>query len=143
MSPVSNALSAYNTLLKIGDGGGPEVFTTIAEIFNLTGPGLSAEVIDVTHMESIDRFREKIVGILDAGELSFEMSWIPDNTVHAGFITDFKARTKRNFELIWPDTAGTKWEIAAFITSMEPSAPVDDKLTESVTLTISGSPTLA
>lgn len=141
--PVSNALSAYNTLLAIGDGGGPEVFTTIAEIFNIGGPALAGEIIDVTHMESPGRFREKIVGILDGGEVSLELSWIPDNTVHAGIITDFKNRTKRNFELTWPDTASTKWSFAAFITSFEPSGPVDDKLTASITLTISGEPTLA
>ncbi len=142
MSPVSNALSAYNTLLAIGDGGGPEVFTNIAEVFGITGPGLSADILDVTHMESPGRFREKIVGLLDAGEVSFEINWIPDNATHAKFITDFKARTKRNFEVTWPDTASTLWSFAAFFSGEEPSAVPEDKLTTSITLTITGEPTL-
>ncbi len=40
---LSNALSAYNTLLKIGDGGGPEVFATIAEVFSIGGPALAGD----------------------------------------------------------------------------------------------------
>lgn len=140
--PVSNALSAYNTLLKIGDGGGPEVFTTVAEIFNLTGPGLVGEPIDITHMESPGRFREHLVGLLDATEASWDMNWIPDNSIHAGLITDYKARTKRNFEVIWSDTAGTKWSFTASIISFEPGASVEDKLLVSVTVKISGEPTL-
>lgn len=140
--PASNALSAYNTLLKIGDGGGPEVFTTIAEVFNLNGPGLRTEAIDVTHMESPGRFREKLPGLLEAGPVTFEVNWIPDNSVHAGFITDYKARTKRNFELVFPDTAATTWSFNAFFSGQEPTAPVDDKLTSSIELTITKEPTL-
>lgn len=141
--PATNALSAYNTLLKIGDGGGPEVFTTIGEIFNIDGPELIQELIDATHMESPGRNREKIAGLRDTGPCTFDINWIPDNAVHAGFITDYEAGTLRNFEMILPDTAGTKWEFSAFITSHKPTAGVEDKLMSSVVLTVSGKPTLA
>ncbi|KKK53886.1 hypothetical protein LCGC14_3090310, partial [marine sediment metagenome] len=35
---MSNAISSFGTLLKVGDGAGTEVFTTIAEVMDIDGP---------------------------------------------------------------------------------------------------------
>lgn len=145
--PVTGALAAKGTLLKIGDGATPtEVFTTIAEVVNITGPGLSMDPLDVTSHSSTAGWKEFIGGLLDAGEVSFEINYIPTDATHdatAGLINDMENRTKRNFEVIFPDSGNTKWTIAALVTGFEPGAPVDGKLTASVSLKLSGQPTLA
>jgi len=58
-------------------------------------------------------------------------------------LKDLKNRTKRNFQLVFPDVGATTWAFAAYVTGFEPSAPVDDLLGASVTLKITGQPTLA
>jgi hypothetical protein len=45
---MSLALAAYGAQLQRGDGGGPEVFTTIAEVTKIEGPPLKQDVADVT-----------------------------------------------------------------------------------------------
>ena len=45
---MSNAVSSYGTLLKIGDGGGTEVFTPLAEVKSIEGPDMETDIIDVT-----------------------------------------------------------------------------------------------
>jgi len=42
------ALPAINTFLKLGDQASPENFNTIANVGDITGPGLVAAVVDVT-----------------------------------------------------------------------------------------------
>jgi len=74
-----NAIKAQGTLLKLG-GGSPLVYTTIAEINSFNGPGGSVSVIDVTDLSSAAK--EKIAGMNDNGQLSFECTFLPGDTEH-------------------------------------------------------------
>lgn len=143
---MSNAISAFGTLLKIGDGGSPETFTTIAEVTNISGPSLSMNTVDVTSHDSTDGWREFVGGLLDGGEVTLDINFIPTDPTHSystGLLNDMVNRTKRNFQLVFPDAGNTTWSFTALITAFEPSAPTDDKLSASVTLKITGKPTLA
>ena len=139
-------ISAFGTLLKIGDGGSPESFTTVAEVSSIGGPTLSLDPIDVTSHDSTGGWRQFVGGLLDGGEVSLEINYDPVGATHdasTGLIADMVARTLRNFQLVFPDTGNTTWTFAALITAFEPSEPIDDKLSASVTLKVSGQPTLA
>lgn len=139
-------ISAFGTLLKIGDGGSPESFSTITEVTNIGGPSLSMDTIEVTHHGSTGGWREFVGGLLDGGDVTFEINYDPADSTHdasTGLINDMENRTVRNFQLVFPDTGVTTWSFAALVTGFEPSEPIDDKLAASVTLKISGQPTLA
>ena len=148
------AVKALGTLLKRGDGGGPEVFTTVAEITNISGPSLGIDTIDVTSHESVGGWREFITGIADGGEITIDINYIPDNSAHdavTGLLKDFEDQIAgtltggRNYQLVFPDTANTTWTFTAWITAFEPVADASgsEKLGASVTLKITGQPTLA
>ncbi len=139
------ALSGFGTLLKIGDGGSPENFTTIAEVQDIGGPAFSLDAVEITHHGS-GGWREYIAGLLDAGEISFDLNFEPTETTHgytAGLLKDMTDKTTRNFQLVFPDAGNTTWEFAALITGFEVNEPVGDKISASITLKITGQPTLA
>jgi predicted secreted protein len=142
---TSNA--AYGTLLQQGDGGTPtESFTTVAQVSNISGPGLSMDALDVTHHSSTAGWREFIGGLMDGGEVTVDIFYDPVAGTHdgsTGLIKDMEDRTVRNFQLVFPDAGTTTWSFAALVTGFEPSAPIDGSLTASVTLKLSGQPTLA
>lgn len=143
---ASGALSAWGTLLKIGDGGGTEAFTTIAEVTDISGPSLSLDTAEVTSHSSTNKFKEFIGTLLDAGEMTFSINFIPTNATQsysAGLIKDMFARTMRNFQLIFPNASTTTWLFAALVTAFEPKEAIADQLSADVTLKISGYPTLA
>ena len=142
----SGAISAYQTLLKLGDGGGTEAFTTIAEIIKLGGPKLKLDTKEVTSHSSTGAFREFIATLLDAGEVSLDGNFIPTNATQSqssGLLKDMKNRTKRNFQMVFPDVGVTTWSFAAFVTSFEITAQFDDVLSFSATLKVTGAPTMA
>jgi len=142
---MTQGVAGYGTQLQIGDGGGPEVFTTIAEITNISGPGLSMDTADMTHHQSPGAWEEHVGTILRSGEVTFDLNYIPTHATHnasTGLINDMENRTLRNFKLIFPNAGATTWNFAALVTGFEPSAPHDDKLGASVTCKISGQPTL-
>jgi len=143
---MTNAIAAYGTLLKTGDGGSPETFTTIAEVTNIGGPSLKLDAIEATSHDSTEGWREFIGGLLDGGEVTFDVNFIPTNATHdasTGLVADMVARTHRNFELVFPDTSETTWSFTALVTNFQSNEPVDNKLSASVTLKVSGQPTLS
>ena len=142
---MTSAISSFGTLLKIGDGGGTEVFTTIAEVLDISGPGLSLGTEDVTSHSSTGGWKEKVPTLLDAGQVSFDVNFVPTGATQsysAGLVKDMVNKTKRNFQIIFPDSTTTTWSFSAYVVGFEPSAPVEGKLGASVTLEITGQPTL-
>jgi len=144
---ASGAIDAFGTLLKIGDGGGTETFTAIAECTNISGPNLSLDLVEVTHHESTGAFKERIGTLLDAGAITLDLSFIPTESTHrdasGGLLDDMLNKTLRNFQLVFPDTGSTTWSFAAYVNGFNVTAPVEGKLGASVTITISGQPTLS
>jgi predicted secreted protein len=143
---MTSALAGFGTLLKIGDGGGTEVFTTIAEVTDISGPKFKMETVEVTSHTSTGSWKERIPTLLDAGEISCKLNFIPTGATHSqtsGLLKDMKNKARRNFKLVFPDTGATTWTFAAYVTGFETGEPIDGALTADVTLTIDGAPTLA
>ncbi len=143
---ASSATIGFGTLFKRGDGGGPETFTTLAEVISISGPSLSMDTVDVTHMESTGTYREFLPGLKDGGEVSVTVNFLPgDSTqnVAAGILKDYDDRVLRNFQIVFPDSGTTTWTFAAYVTAFEPETPLEDKMTASIIMKVSGQPTLA
>src|SRR5690349_12619939 len=102
--PASEAVSSFGTLLAIGDGGGSEVFTNIAEVKDISGPSLGIGTEEVTTHLSPGGVREFIGTLTDPGEVSFDINFIGDDTQGPadGLYADAIARVKRNFKLTFP-----------------------------------------
>jgi len=141
---TTGALVGYLTQFKRGDGGSPEVFTLIAEAGDFEGPEFKSEMDTVTSHSS-GGFLEQIPTIQSVGQIKFPINFIPTNSIHSyalGLVKDWKNRTLRNFQMVWPD--GTTWLLPAFVSGIGPfKAPVKGPLTAPVVLDISGPPTLA
>ena len=140
---ASSATGAFGTLLKQGDGEVSEVFTTIAEVTNISGPSLSMDTIEVTNLTSDNASREFIAGLKDGGEVTIDLNFLPAAGTFTAFLANWTNRTKRNFKIVWSDAAPTTWSFSGYVTNIEPSGSFDDKLTASATIKITGQPTFA
>jgi predicted secreted protein len=138
--------SGYGCVLKRGDGGSPEVFTTVAGITHIGGPDMKVDMIDVTSMDSPNGWREFIGGLKDGGSLRLTCNFDPQTATQSystGLLKDFVNRTKRNFQLVLSDAGATTWSFAGFVTDFPVDMPVDGKLSVDITIKITGQPTLA
>lgn len=137
------ATLGHGTLFQIGNGMMSEIFTTIGEVLSVTGPNMNMTPVDVTNMDSANAIREYIAGLRDSGEVTVTVNFLPDNTGQTQVVTDYKARTKRNFKITWTDSTPAIWSFAAFITNIEPNAVVDDRLQATLTMKLTGDVTIA
>jgi hypothetical protein len=145
---MSSGMAAYNTLLQISTGG--ETYTDVAEVNSISGPSLSADAVEITHHgsgESSDAWREFVVGLLDGGEVSIDVNFLPTDSTQAdnaagSIIYAMVERTIYYYKIIWSDDDSTEWSFQALVTGFEPDAPVDGKLGASITFKVTGSVTV-
>ncbi|MET9999827.1 phage tail tube protein [Streptomyces microflavus] len=132
-------LDAFGTQLQRGDGAGPEVFTAIANVTDITPPAIERETLDVTTHGSPDQWREHIGGLKDGGEVSIDINYDP--RIHDVLVDDLDDPNPRSYKVVWPGTLGD-WSFKAILKGFEPEAPHDDKLAASLTFKVSGKPVL-
>jgi predicted secreted protein len=132
-------LDAFGTQLERGDGAAPEVFTAIANVTNITPPGIERETYDVTAHDSPDGWREFVGGLKDGGEVEIELNYDPRE--HDTLVADFEDDQPRSYRIVFPGTLG-QWGIKAIMSGFESEAPHDDKLSATVTFKVSGKPTI-
>jgi predicted secreted protein len=118
---------------------------TIAQVKSITGPGLKLDTVDVTTHDSSGGWEEVVGTILRSGEVRLELLYDPAAATHknasGGLIYALAQRSKVTYTLTFPDT--TVWTFDAYVTAFEPSAPHEGALTATVTLKLTGQPTLA
>jgi hypothetical protein len=139
---MSLAVHAKGTLLQVGDGGGPEIFTTIAEVKSIAGPNLQGATIDVTTHSTAGNYREFKANIIDPGALDFDLNYVGGNTLHKQLLGDIGAQTERNYKLTTKDTVAAVFLLRCQVTGMNFNFPVDNVQTSRVTLKIINPPTL-
>lgn len=136
--PATQAKGGFGTKLYRDNGAG--TFAELSEIMDVSGPEVSQETVDATHMASPNGFTEKIaVGLRDAGDVTFAMNLIQDDASHGLLEGDLLASTLSNYRLVYP--SGTKRiSFSAFVKSIGPSFPMRDKMVRNVVLTVTGKP---
>jgi hypothetical protein len=132
----TSAVIGYNTDFSIYNGSS---YVLVAEVTSITWPGYARDAIDATHMNSEDQFREFIPGLMDAGEVTIEMNYVPN---HADvIIAALTAASVGQFKIAHGTGANVVFN--AIVTSYQPQSPVDDKMTASATFKLTGKPTWA
>ena len=136
---ATNAAIGHGTLWKRGDGAPPtEAFATVAEVTAISGPGISRDTLDSTHMESPNRYREFGGSLRDGGEITVTLNLSAKGTAFTNAIADINDDSPTNYELVWAD--GSKFEVSALLTSISPDMPLDDKMVVELTYKVNGEP---
>ncbi|HVL82628.1 MAG TPA: phage tail tube protein [Actinomycetota bacterium] len=134
------AIGAQGTQLQREDPATPGTYTTVAEVRNIGGPGLSVDTSDVTSHDS-GPWREFISTLIDPGEVSLDLNFLPDDPTQTALLDDLQARRVGTWRLLFPN--GATWGFPALVTGFEPSSPHDGELSASATLKVTGQPDFA
>lgn len=121
---------AKGTLLKLDIAA---VFTTIAQVVSINGPGTSAGVIDVTSLT--DDWMQKLAEIPDGGQLTLGLLFDPDDSTLQA-LTDVHAGVDQNWQIHWAGSATNKWDLTGFVAGIGPTAEVNDGLRADVTIEV-------
>lgn len=133
---ASEASLGYGSKFRISDNASPGVYTEIAEVFEITPPSFEADDVDVTHMQSPNRTREQIPGLTTPGECSMQMNFVPNSDSDVLLLNLRRTGEQRACQIEFPN--GVTWSFLAAVKGYEVSMPVDDRMTATVTMQVSG-----
>ena len=134
---ASGAVSGVGTVFRRWEAG---VWSDIAEINSITGPGMSRDTIDVTSLDSTGGYREFIAGFRNAGTITLAMNFT--RSTYDTMKADFESDSLQNYEIILPDAENTSFEFEGLVTELPLTIPADDKITADVTIQVSGQVTV-
>jgi Lambda phage tail tube protein, TTP len=132
---MSNAMIGHGILVRMRPVAG--AWTTLSEVFNAAPPSDSDDLVDVTHYQSPSRRREFISGLIDGGEVSFEMNHVPGSATDLFMIA--ASGSEREIEITYPN--GVKLTFGGIRQGYEVSSPVDDKITATASFKVTGAVT--
>ena len=125
------AISSLGTVLK-------KEGATIANVKGISGPSLTRDLADVTNLNSPNGFEESLPTILRTGDVTFSLSFDPDNGEHLNLRDDVVSATGRNFEVVFPPTAASgtiqTHSFTAFVTNYTNQIELASEITAEVTL---------
>jgi len=142
------AYSSFGTLLQMGsiDGGGGS-FTTIAQVLDLSGPEFSVDTEETTNQSSPGGYEEFIPTIKRSGNMTFDVLYDPAQATHedasTGIVYVMVNRKLRGYRLLMPVSPAKQWNFLGYVVGFSQANPVAGTQKASVTIKISGQPTLS
>lgn len=118
--------------------------TQIAEITAISLPNPETEEVEATHMQSPNRRREYIAGLIEDGEGTFELNYVPGSATSTLIREAQESGEARGYKIVVPDGTGT-WEVTGdlIVRSFEREIPIDDRMTATLTVRFTGASTEA
>ena len=130
----ADAIHSFGTRLRVSCDGG--LYLNMVNHVELMGPKLTATILDVTHLNSQNAFKEKIVGYAEAGDITFK-GWYDGNTDEE-YDFDFNNLYRRccSYLLLMPDLSF--FIFSALMSEMEVTAGNDKAVEYNGKVTITG-----
>lgn len=121
---MSVGLHGHGCTLTIGG-------TAVGNITSISGPSIKRDAIDISTMDSTQKYREFIPGMIDAGEVTAELNYDGTTTV-SKFLADQLTASAQAIVITFSDSDTATWTGSGFITSLGHTIPFEDKITQSV-----------
>ena len=135
---ATQAKLGKGTIVKVGDGASPEVYTAIPEVLTVDGgPGGTAGEVSVLNHDSVGMWDETLSTLITGNTITVTANWnktgASGNTVLLG-LKDAVGGAAKNFQIILPTTTPETITFAALVQSFTLSPPTLAQMTASIVL---------
>jgi predicted secreted protein len=137
--------TAYESALQVNTSG--STYVEIAQVRDISGPSMSADAVEVTARDT-SKWRTFTPGLRDGGEVTFDIIYDPNLTSHSasntttGLVYFLLNGTTKTYRLVMSQAGGIYFQFSAIVTAFSPETPLEDAMTASVTLKITGAVTV-
>lgn len=133
---MTDVTIGYNSTYEIYSGGN---FVAVGEVTVITPGEATTDRVEATHMQSPGRRREYIAGMIDSGEASFEINWVPGNSTDTLIRGLLSSGAVVEHRITFPNGVTVTYDAA--ITGFTKALPIDDRMTATITVAVSGEET--
>lgn len=130
---MSDAILGWGTIFQTETTAG---WSTVAEVTSISPPSPSRDSIDASHENGPDDWRESIPGVKSGGEVKLEFNFVPGGETYNDLMSELDDNLVRRRRIVFPN--GAILPFSAFLTSLEPTVPVDAQIKAAATFQVSG-----
>jgi hypothetical protein len=131
------AVSSHGTQLKMGDGATPtEVFATVAEVLDFSGPEMKRKMESSTSHDS-GGYGDAVPTIFETTELSFDINYTGAATQKA-LRNVMTAGILKNWKVVIPTTPAETISFTGYVSGFTPDTPVEGLVKANITITRTG-----
>lgn len=112
----------------------------VAQVRNISGPGVSANDVDTTTLDSSSNYRTFACGLLDPGEVTFSIVYDPTDGTHTRLADYMGERYTATWKIAQGSSGGTLQTFSGYVKGMSREVPMDDVITCDVTVKVTGVP---
>ena len=122
-------------MAKLGNGTTLTMSGFTANIVSIDGPDVVRDAIQTSHMGTTDYHTFIPASLVDGGSLDVEIQYDNTSTVPiTGAAT--------TVTIVWGGGGGRQWVFSGFVTGLNPSAAIDEVMTATVTIKVTGGLTI-
>lgn len=132
---MADGMIGYGSKVRIGVGATP-VWTDLGLVGDIEMPDEQIDEVEVTHMQSPGRRKQFISGLIDGGEVSVPMNYIPGSESDV-LLQEIKVSGEEVLIEITLTATGTPETYAGFLKGYSRTAPVSDKMMATATFRLS------
>ena len=139
-----DVFTGSNLAVGIGTAGATQAttFTNIPEIAAFPGTGSTATVIEVVSFNT--SYNRKLVGSKTNADVTLQLNWMPDNTVHQQLVTAFENGTRIQLKFSYfndaTKTSGSYVTYNGFITERKIESDRDKVVNLTLNFACDGAP---
>lgn len=141
---MTDARLGWGAEVQLGTAISPASLVELGEVRSFNPPSDEADEHEVTHLKSPDRRKEFIQGLIDSGEASMTLNYVPGSATDLLLTDALDTGTTRAVRFIIPDASGTgaaAWQIttSGFVKRYSPDeVSPNSPITASVTIRLTG-----
>lgn len=135
------AITGMGSTFSLETSAGSGIFAAVAEVTNIKPPSDSINIIDATSYASLNNTKEFLRGMIDPGDAGFDFNFLPGGAGDVAVRAWRTAGDTRKCRITWPNAV--TWTFSGFLTGYTPNAPMEDKMSASVTIKVTGTTTVA
>jgi hypothetical protein len=130
----------YGSVLIVCSSSDGTTENNVANVRNISGPGVSGNDIDTTTMDSSSNYRTFAAGLLDPGEVTFSLVYDPTAASHARLARYMGKKYAANWKVALGSSGGTLTTFSGYVKGMSREIPMDDVISCDVTVKVTGKP---
>jgi hypothetical protein len=139
---VTAAVVGFGAVFARGGTAIGDSYVAVAEVVDFNFSGTTVSVLDASNMDSPNGHAEKVPGMADAGEWTFDVNYNLDTSSHETLQTDVETvpQTQRYWKLTFPPASASQgnWIAKGFVSKLVPKVPHNGVQRASVTISLSG-----
>ena len=133
---MSNAVLGWGALFQIESLNSPNDWVTVAEVFNISPPGLQRPALDKSFGNAPNEWTTSQPGMPNASEMGIEFNFVPGGDDYSNLKSQFDDQVIRTCRIVFPE--GETMEFEAYIIELSSEVPVDGQMKASAKFQVTG-----